>query len=119
LVVIVGVIPILVVLAIMGIGSWRTKVANTEVRNDIFGLQASMEDVRNRTGSYPTFAPNTTFDSSSGASSIFIQSENVEITYEAGDATYYCINFQSTEVDDVSMFLDTTDGNTVAQSGSC
>lgn len=119
LIVIIAVIGILAALSIIGIGAWRTRVATTAVKSDITNLQASMQDARNRTNGYPVYPVGTKFTSGGVASDVFVQSEYVEITYAAGNATYYCVNVQSTSVPSVVMFLNTSGGNTAPQTGTC
>lgn len=119
LIVIVAVIGILAALSVIGIGAWQTRVATTAVKSDITNLQASMQDVRNRTNSYPVYPIGTKFTSGGAASDVFVQSEYIEITYAAGNATYYCVNVQSTTVTSVVMFLNTSGGNTAPQNGTC
>jgi prepilin-type N-terminal cleavage/methylation domain-containing protein len=119
LIIVIAVIGILAALTVIGIGAWRTRVAQTAVKSDITNLQASMQDARNRTDSYPVFPVGTKFTSGGATSDVFVQSEYVEITYAAGNATYYCVNVQSKTVTSVVMFLNTSGGNTAAQTGTC
>lgn len=119
LVVIIAVIGILAAMTIVGFGAWRTRVAETEVESDLINLKAGMEDVRNRTDAYPVFTSGTEFDGTNSTRVVFEQSENVELTYESGTATGYCVTAVSEEVPSVSMFLDMASSNKSPQDGSC
>ncbi len=119
LVVVIAVIAILVGITTVGFGAWRERVAEAEVNSDLLGVKAGMEDARNRTDVYPTFTGGTEFDGSNSTRSVFIQSANVEMTYESGNATEYCVEAQSAEVASVIMFLDLGSSNKNPQSGTC
>jgi len=119
LIIVIAVIAILATVVVVYLGSWRTNVAKTEVNSDIANLKASMDDVRNRTNGYPVFSIGTKFTSTGAAKDVFVQSEYVEITYAAGNATYYCVNFKSLADSSVTMYLNTSGGNTTPQSGTC
>ncbi len=119
LILIIVVIGILMALAVIGLGAWQARVARTAIKSDIAHLQASMQDVRNRTNAYPVFPGGTKFVGGGVASSVFVQSEDVEITYVSGNTTDYCVNAQSLKVSSVQMYLNTAGGNATAQDGTC
>jgi prepilin-type N-terminal cleavage/methylation domain-containing protein len=115
----VAIIGILAAITIIGIGSWRTRVAETEIKSDASSLRAGMEAIRNQTDEYPVFAVGTEFDGTNSTRSVFIQSDNVNITYAGGNTTYYCVDIESTDEATVYLHLDTSGGNTEPQAGTC
>ncbi len=119
LILMIFIIGVLVGITVIGIGSWRTRVAETEVKSDLANLRAGMEDARNRTNGYPTFPGGTEFDGGNGTDDIFTQSEHVAITYNRGDTTYYCVDVRSIERPNIYMFFNTTGGNGAPQVGTC
>lgn len=119
LVITIVIIGILAMLVSVGFGSWRTRAAETEVGSGIQGVHTSMESIRNMTNGYPIFPAGTEIDGTNDTRKVFVPSDTVQITYVWGNTEVYCINIQSTTVPDVSMFLDTTDGNDTAQEGTC
>lgn len=119
LVIVVAVIGILAALGVIGLGTWRTHVAETEVSSNISGVQAGMEDALNRRDAYPVFPVGTEFDGSNDSKSIFIQSEYVTVTYARGSGTSYCIDVRSKAVSSVYMSIDTAGGNRVPQKVTC
>ena len=95
LIIVVVVIAILAAISIVSYGSWRAKVARTEVTSDLHNVHAGMEDARNRLNTYPTYAAGTLFNGVNSTRSVFTPSEYVTMTYSSGSISTYCITAQS------------------------
>lgn len=120
LLVVIVVIAILVTITTVGFSQWRSRAATTEVKADSSGVQSGMEDARNRSNGYPTFAIGTEFDgSSNGTKNIYVQNKNVRIVYSGGDDKSYCVDIISKVVPNIRMFLNTTGGNQIPKTGTC
>lgn len=119
LLVVIVVLAILVSITTVGFSEWRTRAAQTEVSADSAGVQAGMEDARNRLNGYPLLAIGTEFDGSGNTKSIFTQNKNVRIVYAGGDAAGYCLDIQSKATPSIRMFLNTANSNTTPKSGTC
>ena len=119
IIIVIVVIGILAAITVVGFGTWRTNVAETEVKSDAINVKTSMEDARNRTNSFPVLTSGTEFDGGSTTRGIFVSSKNVRVTYVSGNALGYCINIQSREVPTVNWFVNTAGGNDEPQSGTC
>lgn len=119
LMVVMVVIVILSSITIVGFGSWRTRVAETEVKSDLYGVKAGMEAARNHSNGYPVYAIGTVFDGTNSTRAVFRQSENVIITYRSGSATTYCVQAQSNEIATVTMFVNMGSSNKEPQPGTC
>lgn len=79
--VIITIIGILASLTIYGIGSWRKKASETEVKNALVSLSNIMENERNFNNGYPTSLP----------SSYRYNTTSLTVTYKSGgDVTRYC-----------------------------
>ena len=55
LLVVIVVIAILATITVVGFGEWREHAAEAEVKTDASGVQAAMEDARNRMNGYPLY----------------------------------------------------------------
>lgn len=119
LIIVITLIGILATISVIGLGSWRTHVAETEVKSDITNLQTGMEDARNRINGFPVYAAGTKFDGGTATKNVFVQSEYVTVTYARGGANYYCVDVQSKAVSSVYLFLDTSGGNKTPMVGTC
>lgn len=108
LTVVMVVLGILASLVVFSIGSWRTRVATDEVKNDLTAVKTAMESVRNFSNGYPTSIP-TTFDASPA----------VTVTYMYGNTTEYCVEAVSIKVPTVEYFLDSMGGNESPAPGNC
>lgn len=107
LTVIVIIMGIIATVAIIGIGSWRQRSAETEVRSDLQNVATAMENARNFGAGYPTALPDG-----------FKESPGVSVTYQSGDAKTYCIEARSKKVSSVAYFLS-SDGGTTPKKGTC
>ena len=121
LLIVIAIISILAGITAIGVSTWRTSVAETEVKNDLANVQAGMEDYQNRHNGYPTTISEGSEFSAGNAETkdIFVQSEDVTITYVRGDDKVYCVDVRSKQVPGVYMFLDTAGGNKTPQTGTC
>ena len=118
-IVVIIVIGILATIVIVGYGAWRTNMAESELKSDLNGVYAGMEDKRNWEDGYPVLSGGTVYDGSGTTSSIFIQSDGVILTYYDGDSDSFCIDAQSKARPSVLMYLDTSDGNKEPKKGTC
>lgn len=109
--VIIVVIGILASIITFSIGSWRTRVAQTEVRSDLSSVRSAMDAKRNFSNGYPT---NPSFN---GEGALFQQSPGVEIRYVSGDNKTYCVEAQSKVRWQVSYFITEKDSQPVQ--GTC
>jgi len=107
LVIVITVIGILASISVVGYGSWRTSIAQSEVKNDLKGITAAMESARNFGSGYPTTLPSS-----------FAASTNVTLTYASGDTTKYCINGVSKVNSAVKFYVDSTTGKE-PKTGAC
>ena len=117
-----AVLATLLAITYLGFGAWRTKIAETEVKNDINGVISGMENIRNFNDGYPDVGDNTEFDGTGFTKNIFSPSKNVKITYVSGDKKGYCVDVQSKEVPSVVYFYDSTAGTgtgATAKKGTC
>lgn len=119
IVMVIVIMGILGTLTYVGIGEWRTRVAETEVQSDINGVIAGMEDRRNFQDGFPVFSEGTEFDGSNDTRNIFSSSEGVRLAYIRGDDKSYCVEAHSLARPSVFLFFDSTGGNTSAKSGTC
>lgn len=119
LLVMIAVGTVLITVVTLGFGSWRTSVAQAELKNDLLNVKAGMEDARNRTNAFPVFSAGTQFDGTNSTRSVFTQSQNVTVTYRSGNTTTYCIDAQSKAVSTLSMFINMSSANKAPQSGTC
>jgi alpha-tubulin suppressor-like RCC1 family protein len=103
-----AVLGILAGVVIFSINSWRTHVAENEVRSDLSGVGAGMNSARNFGNSFPLGLPST-----------FTASTNVQLTYVSGDATAYCIDGKSKVIPSVTYFIDTVRTAGEIKHGTC
>ncbi|MDB5168539.1 MAG: regulator of chromosome condensation [Candidatus Saccharibacteria bacterium] len=89
------IISILATIVIFSIGSWREKVATSEVLSDLNGVKAAMENARNFGDAYPSTLP-----------SGFSKSKNVDVTLYASSPTYYCVDASSKVKTSIKYFID-------------
>ncbi|HMS93468.1 MAG TPA: prepilin-type N-terminal cleavage/methylation domain-containing protein [Candidatus Saccharibacteria bacterium] len=119
LAVVILIVGILAALSIFAFGAWRDNVAQTELKNDLKGVYAAMESAKNWSNGYPALADGATFDGNSTTKSIFVQSDNVTLTYYEGDDKTYCIDAVSKARPSITMFLNTENGNKEPKRGTC
>jgi prepilin-type N-terminal cleavage/methylation domain-containing protein len=114
MIVVIVVIGILLLVSVFSFSQWRSMAANKEVRSDLNGVVAAMDSARTWNNGYPVYAP-----LSSIPTSLFTQSQNVQLTYKSGDATTYCINAVSKVVPAVQYFVNAANGNKTPVAGTC
>lgn len=124
--VVIVVLGILVSLSYFAFNSWRDRVAESELKSDLNGVYSGMESARNWSNGYSALAKGTTFDGNTTTKKIFVQSNNVTLTYYEADnlggaSKGYCINAVSKARPSVTMFLDTRagSGSKEPQKGTC
>lgn len=113
-------VEVLVVIVVLGIlasvtylsyGNYRNRVAKAETTNDLKGVSSAMESARNwsETG-YPDIEDGHEFNGvHTDTKNIFVQSENVKLTYQDGEKDEYCIDAVSTVRPDIVMYLEVDD----------
>ena len=117
--VVIVVIGILASLSVFAFAAWRDNVALTELKSDLSGVYAGMESAKNWSNGYPILTEGVVFDGSATTKDIFVQSQNVTLTYFEGDSKAYCIDAVSKARPSITMFLNTTDGNKEPKKGTC
>lgn len=100
LVVSIAVIGILAGVVVVSYGSWRTRTAENEVKNDLKQAVASLEDYKNFNDGYPTVA--------AGIPSTFTSSNNVTITFKSSTLSTYCLQGKSEAVATVIYYASST-----------
>jgi Tfp pilus assembly protein PilE len=93
-------------------GKWKKKIAIAQVKSDLTGAVAAMENARNFSGTgYPTTGIPTTFTASN----------KVTLTYVAAKSstTAFCINAQSTTEASVQYYVNTATIGTTPKPGVC
>ncbi len=117
LVIIIIVIGILASITILGYGTWRSSVTERQLKSDLNGVIAAMDNARNfDKDGYPVYEEGKQFDNSN---SIFESSDDVVLTYAWGDAKSYCIQASSAQSAGIIFFINTANGNTEVKPGSC
>lgn len=118
IIIVVTVISILAAITIVSYGQWRERVAETEVKSDLAGVQAAMEDYRNFNNKYPNnIAFGEEFDGVNNTKNLFVQSRGVDATYVWGDELKYCAEAASVSKPDIKFYIDSTYSN--PQDGVC
>jgi len=108
LVVIIVVIGVLASIGVIGYGSWRQRVAVSEVSSDLNGAVSAMESARNFGGGYPGTLPSS-----------FTASPGVTLTFVSGDTTNFCIEATSKSVPSITYFVKTSDNIKEPRRGTC
>ncbi|MFZ2125732.1 MAG: prepilin-type N-terminal cleavage/methylation domain-containing protein [Candidatus Saccharimonadales bacterium] len=106
LVVVMAIIGILASISIVGYGSWRQSITTTQLKSDLHGVAAAMENARTFGDEYPASIPAT-----------FTPSLGVSLSGGSYDGNSYCIEAVSTE--DASVKYHVSDGSSTTQSGGC
>lgn len=114
IIIVVVVISILATITIISYGQWRERVAETEVRSDLAGVKAAMEDYRNFNEAYPMLDFGAKFDGSAETRDLFVQSRGVEVSYDWGGDSTYCIRAASVDRPEVILYLHTKGENSVS-----
>lgn len=119
LTVVVIVIGILITLSIFGYSGWRDSVARAELESDLNSVYSAMENIRNWDNGYRTLDGGVLFDGSEATRDIYVQSENVTLTYRDGDKLSYCVDAVSNVRPSITMHLATHNGNKEPKVGMC
>ena len=104
LIVVIVVIGILATVVIVGYGSWRQNIATSNVKSDLTNLGTAMNSARNTNNGYPTSIPSS-----------FSPSPDVNMSYQYGDASSYCVNASSKTVTSIKYYIKTG----VISQGTC
>ena len=88
LILVIAVLGILVALSYFAFGSWRNSIAQSELKSDLKGVHAAMESARNWNNKYPTLPQGALFDGNASTKAIFVQSDNVMLSYAKGCLLY-------------------------------
>lgn len=107
LIVVISTIGILATITIVGYGSWQKNVITSQLKSDLSGVAAAMEDYRNFNDVYPSTLP-TTFKPSDGV--------NLVVT---GGGGLYCIDATSTKDATLKFYIDSTMSTGGAKAGTC
>lgn len=109
LLVVIVVIGILVSVSVIGYGAWRTSTLETQVKSDLSGAAAAMEDARTFDGSYPTTLPAS-----------FSGSDGVTLTGGGSvDGKSFCIDAVSDDDAGIVFYIDDLTKDAGAQEGTC
>jgi len=99
LITVVIVISILAGIVVFGFRSWRTSIAQAEIKNELVNASSAIKMYRNSSGAYPAALINVPYTSSA----------NVSLTYTLrGGGGSYCLNAGSVPVTTaVHYYIDT------------
>ena len=103
----IAILGILVGLAVVGYGSWQQRIVEDAIKSDLQSVHTAMDSARNFSEGYPLSIPSN-----------FKSSSRVEVTYQYGDISSYCISGASTD-DSSIVYHITATTNAVPQSGNC
>ena len=95
LIVIILVIGILATIGIVSYGSWKTSTTTTQLKSDLNGVAAAMENARNFGNSYPSSFPNT-----------FRPTNDTVLQFATASVGSYCVNAYSTKSTNLLMSYD-------------
>lgn len=95
-VVIITILALLVGLSYFFIGDWRGRAAINEVKSDLNGAAAALENVRNFQNGYPATLTNAVFE----------PTDTVTLDYTRRGDGSYCLIGTSTERSNVEWFVD-------------
>lgn len=118
LLMVIVILGILIGLTAFGYRGWQQGIAEREVKSDLNGLVASLNNYKNFNSGYPLLTAGSAFDAASPSAnlSLFKSSDGVALTYVSGDNSTYCIDAVSTRKPSVKLFI--TQAATVKY-GSC
>lgn len=88
LIVVIAILGILTTIGIISYGAWRDSVEQSAIKSDLTTAANAMESERNFSDGYPSALPDS-----------FTPSEHVTITWESGDATYFCLEGSSDQTE--------------------
>lgn len=104
LVIVVAVIAILAAVAIVGYGNWRQQAVESQLKSDLQGAAAAMEDARNFGSGYPNSIPST-----------FVASQGTTLSIGKVSAASFCLEALYTQTGTV-FYLEKSGS---PQSGNC
>ena len=110
LIVVVTIIGLLAAVTVFAFGSWRSRTARTEVRNELLQASAALQNYRNFNNDYPLAA---------AFSSVYTPGGSVTLTYIKRAAGTYCLNGTSTADGNVKWYIDSAVNDKSTQSGTC
>ena len=106
LVVVISIIGILASIVIVSYGSWKQSTITSQLKSDLNGVAAAMENYRNFNNGYPTTVPSS-FNPSSG----------VTLTRGSTDGgVTYCVDAVNSQFPSLNYFISSSKG---AQLGTC
>ncbi len=107
LIVVVIVIAILAMISVFAFGSWRTRTATTEMKNELYAASTSLKNHRNFKNVYPANLAAIPYTPNSG----------VTLTYTLrSDGQSYCLDAGSTAVATAPhWYIDSSVGSTPVQ----
>ncbi|MFI5212598.1 MAG: type II secretion system protein [Candidatus Saccharimonadales bacterium] len=108
LTVVITIIGILAGITILSYGNWRQMTLSNQVKSDLNGVAAAMDNARNSGSGYPLSIPAT-----------FTPSRHVVLTYVSGDSTQYCVNGTTTDLSTVKFYVSSSTTGKLPQAGSC
>ncbi|QQS22093.1 DUF285 domain-containing protein [Candidatus Saccharibacteria bacterium] len=119
LIVVIVLLVMLATITIFAIGSWRTRVAESEAKNDAIQVASAMKNAKTWANGYPIFTEGTVFDGANATKAVYVPGQGVLVTYQSGDANNYCIEVRSKIISNVYYYIDTSTGGTSPQKGTC
>ena len=120
LLIIVIVIGVLSSISIVGYGAWRDNIAETQVRSDLQGVRAAMENEKNWSDDgYPQYPDGTEFDGTNDTSSVFVQSDGTQLTFYDAGSGLYCVQAQSVARESIVYYYDISAASPDILPGTC
>ncbi|NCU37746.1 prepilin-type N-terminal cleavage/methylation domain-containing protein [Candidatus Saccharibacteria bacterium] len=98
LLVAVAIIAILATITIFALGSWRQRVAVTEVKNELTAAATALKDYKIFGSGYPIGSPPS-------LPATYKATPNVTIVYISGTASTYCLRGTSVAVSSVVFYM--------------
>lgn len=93
LMVVIVVIAILAAVTTFGYNGWRTRIAQTQVKNDLTAASTALDNYKNFNNGYPTTLPGS-----------YKPNDDVTITVKSASATTYCLVGKSNVVSTVIFY---------------
>ena len=119
LIVVIVLLVMLTTITVFAIGSWRSRVADSEAKNDAIQVASAMKNAKTWANGYPVFTEGMVFDGANATKAVYTPGQGVLVTYQSGDANNYCIEVQSKIISSVYYFIDTSSGSNTPQKGTC
>ncbi len=108
LVVVIVVIGVLASISIVSYGNFRRSITIAQLKNDLNGAAAALENYRNFNSGYPLTVPST-----------FSSSQHVSLTGGSSDGKTYCIDAVSSDDANLYYYINSANTNQGAQQGTC